>query len=145
MDGNGLEVLAREECVRLLQTVPIGRVITTMRALPVALPVNFVVAGDSIVFRSRPGSKLYAATRNAVVGFEADAFDPDTRSGWSVLVVGGASEVTAPEELALLHLPDPWAPGLFPNLIRIAMVQVTGRRVRPAHDLTAPLRGDRQA
>ena len=45
------------------------------------------------------GTKLSAATNNAVVAFEADEIDPATRSGWSAAVIGVAAEVTSPAEL----------------------------------------------
>ncbi|HEX9889983.1 MAG TPA: pyridoxamine 5'-phosphate oxidase family protein [Nitriliruptorales bacterium] len=145
-DANGLEILAREECVRLLGTVVIGRVVTTMRALPVALPVNFAVVDDAIVFRSSSGTKLYAAARSAVVGFQADQMDPATQTGWSVLVVGTASAVdtAAVAEQGLEDLvPRPWAPGPFPSFLSIAMVEVTGRRIVPQADTTTAQRSRR--
>ena len=138
-DANGLEILSRDESLRLLCSVPIGRVVTTIGALPVALPVNFVMTGDCIVFRSGPGTKLFAAVRNAVVGFEVDAFDPETRTGWSVLVVGHARQATDPGDLAeLARLPlDPWAPVDLPEFLCIELTQVTGRRIAASHAETA--------
>ena len=41
IDRNGLEVLDRDECLRLLGTATLGRVGITFGALPVVLPVNF--------------------------------------------------------------------------------------------------------
>ena len=52
------------------------------------LPVNHAVDGQDVVFRTAHGSKLSAAEGQAVVAFEVDACDPQTRSGWSVLVHG---------------------------------------------------------
>ena len=88
LDRNGLEVLSRAECLDLLGRVSIGRVGCSTGALPTVLPVNFVVDGESVVIRTAPGSKLDAATRHAVVAFEADDIDPVYHSGWSVLATG---------------------------------------------------------
>ena len=72
LDRNGLEVLASDQCLRLLAQAPLGRVGLTSGALPVILPVNFLLQEDHILVRTGRGTKLDAATRNAVVAFEAD-------------------------------------------------------------------------
>src|SRR5205823_140815 len=94
-----LEPLDRRECFALLATVPVGRIAVTDQALPSIVPVNFRVHGSDVVIRSVPGSKLAAATRGAVVAFEADSYDPTGEIGWSVLVVGLARHVTDPGDL----------------------------------------------
>src|SRR5690606_10684839 len=93
IDRNGLEVLGREECMRLLASASLGRLGITTGALPTVLPVNFRLVGDQIVFRTGSGTKLDAATDNAVVAFEVDDMDPVWHTGWSVVVTGMAREV----------------------------------------------------
>ncbi|MFI7127876.1 pyridoxamine 5'-phosphate oxidase family protein [Nonomuraea sp. NPDC050153] len=131
LDSSGLQVLSREECLGLLSTTPIGRIVFTDHALPAVQPVNFHLDGHSIVIRTSTGSKLAAATRRAVVAFEADEFDPELRTGWSVTAVGHARAVTDPDEmdrLAALPLPI-WAPGSRDHYIVIDAEQVSGRRI----------------
>jgi nitroimidazol reductase NimA-like FMN-containing flavoprotein (pyridoxamine 5'-phosphate oxidase superfamily) len=131
-DRNGLEVLGRAECLRLLGTATLGRVAVTADALPVILPVNFLVADDQIVIRTGRGTKLDAATRNAVVAFEVDDIDPMYHTGWSVLVTGVARDLTAhPELLELPHLPARWAPEQSADgrLVAISLDLVSGRRI----------------
>ncbi|MET7332297.1 pyridoxamine 5'-phosphate oxidase family protein [Nonomuraea sp. NPDC005650] len=131
LDSSGLQVLSREECLGLLSTTPIGRIVFTDHALPAVQPVNFHLDGHSIVIRTSTGSKLAAATRRAVVAFEADEFDPGLRTGWSVTAVGHARAVTDPDEmdrLAALPLPT-WAPGSRDHYIVIDAEQVSGRRI----------------
>ena len=91
LDRNGLEVLEREECIALLGSVTVGRIAITSNALPVVLPVNFVLLDDRIVIRTSRGTKLDAATRNTVVAFEVDEIDMVEQTGWSVLVTGVAA------------------------------------------------------
>src|SRR5689334_4447739 len=100
LDRNGLEVLDRAESLRLLTSAHLGRIGITSDALPTVLPVAFHCDGGQIVFRTVTGSKLEAATDNAVVAFEVDEVDPAARSGWSVVVTGVARELTEPDELA---------------------------------------------
>jgi nitroimidazol reductase NimA-like FMN-containing flavoprotein (pyridoxamine 5'-phosphate oxidase superfamily) len=131
-NGATLDDLPRTECLRLMATAPVGRIAYTRQALPAVEPVNFAVHDGVIVVRADPGSKLAAATRRAVVAFQADELDPVTRSGWSVTVVGRAEEVTDPAEIARLGKLglEPWAPGAREHFIRIVPGLVTGRRLR---------------
>lgn len=131
LDRNGLEMLDREECLRLLTEVQVGRVGITTEAMPVVLPVNFVLDGERIVFSSTPGTKLYVAATGAQVAFEADEVDAGSRRGWSVCVTGPATVVEDQGEAARLRgLPlDSWAPPGEEAFIVIEPQVVTGRRV----------------
>lgn len=95
-----LETLSPDDCLDLLATVSVGRVGVTIDALPAVLPVNFVLQGGTVVFRTVPGTKLDAATAGMVVAFEADQHGNANRpDGWSVLVRGVAREITEPGAL----------------------------------------------
>lgn len=130
-DSAGMEIMSRSECLRLLATAPIGRVALTMGALPAVLPVNFVLDDGTIVIRTGVGSKLAAATKQAVVAFEADHVNRDTQSGWSVMVVGRSTVERRPAEIARLEqLPlHTWVPGPRDEFVKISIEQVTGRRI----------------
>jgi hypothetical protein len=104
-------------------------VVFTEAAMPAAYPVNFVALADGIVFRTRAGGGLDSAVRGTVVGFEADAYDEELRTGWSVLVVGPAEEVADPDVHGLFPRGEPWAGGDRDRLVRIRYGRVTGRRV----------------
>ena len=133
-DRSGLEVLSRAECLALLASSPIGRIVFTHRAMPAIEPVNFVLDGEDIVIRTYPGAKLAAATKNAVVALEIDDVDLGEHTGWSVTAVGRAEAVSDPGELDRLgRLPlRPWVPGEFPHYIRIPVEVVSGRRLSHA-------------
>ena len=139
-DGQGPVVLSRDRCLALLATVPVGRIVYTERALPAVQLVNFALAEDTIVVRTAWGSKLAAAARKAIVAFEADSFDAEARTGWSVTAVGHAHVVEEPDESALLNsLPlEPWAPGRRQYYVRIAIEMLTGRQIVSAHDGDRP-------
>lgn len=135
LDRNGLQVLDRAECLRLLRSAPVGRIGITSGALPTILPVNFLIDGDQLLIRTGRGSKLDAATRNAVVAFEVDSVDAATRSGWSVVVTGVAREVPADEVAALdLSRLERWAPGEDGRVVSVSLDVVSGRRVVPDTD-----------
>jgi len=132
LDHAGLGVLTSDACFQLLDSVPVGRVAFLADGEVVVLPVTYATDGDSIVFRSAVGSKVSAAGFRDSVSFQADSFDPVTRSGWSVLATGVAetvldeSETAALEKLGL----EPWADVVErPFWIRIVPNSVTGRVV----------------
>jgi nitroimidazol reductase NimA-like FMN-containing flavoprotein (pyridoxamine 5'-phosphate oxidase superfamily) len=129
----GMEALDRKDAVRLLGTVPIGRVAVVVGGgAPHIVPVNFAVdtsgATEAIVFRTDAGTKLRAVGRGRVV-FEADDYDPKTRSGWSVVVHGDAEEIDPPPANDDVVDPDPWAGGEKAHWVRIHATSVTGRRI----------------
>lgn len=134
LDSAGLEILDREECLALLTTVPVGRIVFTHRALPAVEPVNFVLDGEAIIIRTAAGSKLSSAAHDAVVAFEIDEIDAEEHSGWSVTAVGHASVVRDEEERRRLEaLPlRPWAPGQRNHFLKIPADVVTGRRLLAA-------------
>jgi hypothetical protein len=73
MDVNGpvLAQLSRDECLRLMGSVPVGRIVYTRQALPAVELVSFALDGGGIIIAAVAGGKLAAATRGAVVAFEA--------------------------------------------------------------------------
>lgn len=105
--------------------------VVSVDALPAALPVNYRLIGDAIVFRTAAGTKLTAAVNGTVVGFEVDEIDRATQSGWSVLVVGRSRVVTASEEIAELGRAEirSWMGGELPHYVTITMDRVSGRRL----------------
>jgi nitroimidazol reductase NimA-like FMN-containing flavoprotein (pyridoxamine 5'-phosphate oxidase superfamily) len=126
------EVLPRGECIRLLAEVGIGRVGLSVDSLPVILPVNYVLDGARLVFRTGEGSKFEAATRNAVVCIEIDHIEPRWQSGWSVLVTGQAHHVPDGElSEAARDLLVPWSLTAGDHYVAVPLDIVTGRRVGP--------------
>lgn len=131
LDRNGLEILDRDECLRLLGDARLGRVGLLVGTLPMVVPVNFILVGDQIVILTAAGAKLDAATNNVLVAFEVDAFDSMYHSGWSVMVTGRAHEVTDVDEVAALRR-EPlmrWAPHGDERFVVIDTDMVSGRRI----------------
>jgi nitroimidazol reductase NimA-like FMN-containing flavoprotein (pyridoxamine 5'-phosphate oxidase superfamily) len=126
-----LEHLSPAECWRLLGTEPVGRLGVLVDSAPEIYPVNHAVDGESIVFRTDPGSKLRGLDRSPSVCFEVDEMDVTTSSGWSVLVKGRAIEITDPVELRKAReLPLRfWVSGEKGHWVRIVPIEVTGRRI----------------
>jgi nitroimidazol reductase NimA-like FMN-containing flavoprotein (pyridoxamine 5'-phosphate oxidase superfamily) len=131
IDLDGLEILSPEECWALLATAKLGRVGVSVGALPAIFPVNFAIDGETVLFRTGPGTKLRAAVDKAVVAFEVDQVDEQSRTGWSVLVVGQCSEVDGPRAVSdATHAGlDSWAGGERDHVVRLSSEFVSGRRI----------------
>ena len=86
IDHAGLEVLPFDSCLSLLGAVSVGRVGFVAGGEVLVLPVNFVLDGETMVFRTASGSKLASAEDSTVVAFEADNYDASPGLGgasWS--------------------------------------------------------------
>src|SRR6266700_7855435 len=92
-DHAGLEVLAFGACLDKLASVPVGRVGFLSAGEVMILPVNHVMDGHSVVFRTAEGSKLAGAGVGYPVTFEADSYDVAAEAGWSVVVHGHAEVI----------------------------------------------------
>jgi nitroimidazol reductase NimA-like FMN-containing flavoprotein (pyridoxamine 5'-phosphate oxidase superfamily) len=130
-----LITLSRDECLELLGSAVIGRVVVPIGAAgrPVIRPVNYAfdTVSQSVVFRSAAGGKLYALLHAAQAWFEVDAFEPANRTGWSVIIQGVTEPVTDPMEvrrLERLRLHS-WVTGTSGQLMRIRARTVSGRRI----------------
>ena len=88
-----------DACLERLARGSIGRVAVTAHALPAIVPVNYVLSGSKVVFRTEPGGMLAHGCDGTVVAFEIDDLAPDGRAGWSVLVVGVAQLLDGSEAL----------------------------------------------
>jgi nitroimidazol reductase NimA-like FMN-containing flavoprotein (pyridoxamine 5'-phosphate oxidase superfamily) len=134
-----LSTISPDRCLALLGSVPFGRVVFTQRALPAIRPVNHIVDGARIVIRSSLGSGITGtAGGGTVVAYEADAIDPHSRTGWSVVVTGTARLVDDPVDLARYErLLDPWVDGRMDRVIAIAAELVTGYQL-----VNSPLEDD---
>ena len=127
----GLEWLTHEECLALLADDEIGRVAFAVGGTAEVFPVNYVLDGEAIVFRTGPGTKLSKGPA-ARVTFEIDAFDRATRSGWSVVAFGRLEEVTRYDARTLRRVRtlgvDPWA-GDKQHWMRLLIERTSGRRL----------------
>jgi len=123
--------LDRAECLELLRGAGIGRVVLSVKCIPVALPVNVCTLDGDVVFATDKGSKFDAAFLETVVSVEVDDFDRIYHMGWSVLVTGVAELLTDPGDIdRARHMPmQPWAPGAHPYFVRVPSTVVSGRRI----------------
>jgi hypothetical protein len=162
-----MQELARRECLELLASVPFGRVVFTLHALPAIRPVNHLVDHDgAVIIRSHLGAGITAAmpAGRVVVAYEADSIDADTRTGWTVVVTGTARLLADPAAAARYEqILQPWVDQPMDSVIRIepdlprlgaivahdetpaVLVEPTGMRVDVPGDLGLQRRGEHPA
>lgn len=128
-----VRILEPHECWALARRAPVGRLAIAVGGRPDVFPVNFVVDGATVVFRTAEGTKLTAVVVNSYVAFEVDGWDTDTDTdagtAWSIVIKGRAQRVNAMEDLlGSFALPlHPWHGGRKECLVRIRVDQITGR------------------
>ncbi|GAA4135165.1 pyridoxamine 5'-phosphate oxidase family protein [Actinomadura keratinilytica] len=132
--GAVLEELDREECLRLITPGGVGRVAFNDGEGPAVIPVNYVVDDGTVVFRTDLSSRLSKALSTALAGaqvriaFEVDRFDEARHEGWSVLLRGGARQLSEDESAAAAPV-EPWPGGERGAHIRMIPAEISGRRV----------------
>lgn len=130
----GLQRIDREECLQLLGGDVVGRLAVVRGNAPVIFPVNYVLDGEHIVFRTAGGTKFEAAERGRAC-FEIDGIDRESKSGWSVIASGRLEEVTERDARTLRRIEllpvEPWASGAKAHWMRLLPDRITGRRVGP--------------
>jgi nitroimidazol reductase NimA-like FMN-containing flavoprotein (pyridoxamine 5'-phosphate oxidase superfamily) len=130
----GLRTLSPVECFNLLEPGGIGRVGFASADGIMMLPVNFALAGKTIIFRTAPDT-LLALYADGQVSFEVDRLDEALHEAWSVLVHGHAHKVDDEREVKRVedrtHL-EPWAGGARDVYVRITPTRISGRRIQPS-------------
>ncbi len=123
--------LDRGESLRLLTTVPVGRLIFTVNALPAVRPMNFALVDGLILLCTAAGSTVARKVDGMIVAFQADELDAAACSGWSVTVTGRAALVADPDAAARYRKVPlvPWAPGIRDQFVTISTELADGLRV----------------
>lgn len=132
------EQLDEAECLRLISSGGVGRVVYSGRFGPTAIPVLYKLHEGTIVFRTAHDGSTDEDLRTGIAGaefkvtFEIDDINPTTREGWSVLIQGPAHHVESETEHAsvLEAGVEPWAGGLRELYLRITPTRITGQRTR---------------
>ena len=129
----GLEELSVGECMDYLAGSQVGRVALVVDGHPAIFPVNYILDGEQILYRTHEDTDLSKAGLTRVA-FEIDHLDERSRQGWSVLVQGQADDIAdtidgTSQRLRRRTL-DTWAPGVRDRWFVIRPSKITGRRIR---------------
>ena len=132
MTQKEIEILSPEESWTMLGQQTVGRFVYADRSGLAAIPVNYALNKEQIVFRINDASHLREVLQTPCA-FEVDDLHPDEGTGWSVLARGQAREVPLEDVPALVtelnKLPHPIVEGTHNVWIALTPNQVTGRRL----------------
>jgi nitroimidazol reductase NimA-like FMN-containing flavoprotein (pyridoxamine 5'-phosphate oxidase superfamily) len=134
-----VERLSAAECMELLASVGLGRLVYDSRYGPIALPVVYMIDGESIVLTTWDpviDEDLRTGIANAEyeVAVEADQSDVEAREGWFVLARGAAHHLdTEAERASVINAGlKPWVEDITRHYIRVNPTGVWGNRIRRA-------------
>jgi transcriptional regulator with XRE-family HTH domain len=128
-----LHELTASQCRDLIAAGGIGRFLFIQEGRgPVAIPVNFKMDGDDVIFRTSGNTAVAEGIRQQPVSFDVDHLDDALGEGWSVLLTGKAGVITGAAETRRVEALDikPWAGRDREVYVRLSPSQVTGRRIR---------------
>ncbi|MDR7311284.1 nitroimidazol reductase NimA-like FMN-containing flavoprotein (pyridoxamine 5'-phosphate oxidase superfamily) [Nocardioides luteus] len=126
-----LTPIDRDECLELLERNEVGRVAFSDSEGPLIMPVNHVMVGERIVFRTAPHTAIADHVGAGPMSYQVDEFDSFSSAGWSVLARGSAEFVDGVWLTAHDLRPEPWADGQRTLFVSITPTEITGRRVVP--------------
>lgn len=121
--------LTAYDCWGLLETQDVARVAWASPDGVAVVPVNFIVAGGAVWFRTQPDSELGRQCGGGRVLVEVDHVNRAEHTAWSVVVSGTASLVPTedvPDDVMEMRV---WAAGTRNVFVRVEPVAVTGRRL----------------
>jgi len=130
IDSDPISVLGESEAWNLLSGVSLGRLVTSFGGKLEIFPVNFVTQRHTVLFRTAEGTKLFTTVMNDQVLFEAD--DHTVADGWSVIIRGTASLLTAADDIRAAERAQlmPWVATEKLRYVRITPDEVSGRQFR---------------
>jgi transcriptional regulator with XRE-family HTH domain len=126
--------LRPEQSWSRLGSAGVGRIVFDSSDGPVALPVNYAVANETILLKTAKDSAIARIPAGSKVSFEVDHIDDAMATGWSVLVyatcqhLDDAEAALRTEALSL----DPWAGGTREHWVRLRYRSIVGRSIESA-------------
>jgi nitroimidazol reductase NimA-like FMN-containing flavoprotein (pyridoxamine 5'-phosphate oxidase superfamily) len=122
-----------DECWELLEGEEFGRLAYRLVDEVHIVPINYIVDGRSLLFRTSSGNKLLAAALHSDVALEIDWHD-DT-AAWSVVARGHLARLEEDQEHRVDDLRlHPWVPTLKYDVVELVPETVTGRYFRLERD-----------
>ena len=128
--AEAMEILDEPTCWELMAGAEVGRLAVAAAGDIDIFPVNFVLDGHAVVFRTAEGTKLVELVMAGRVAFETDGSDSERERAWSVVIKGEArlldrfDDIYRAEALPL----ESWSGTPKERFVRIEPTRVTGRR-----------------
>ena len=115
---------------RLLREADVGRLAVSIGDHVDIFPINHVVDGETVVFKTLDGTKLQRRGPRRAGRVQVDDYDPWTGDAWSVVVKGRAVEIDSEEAIRRVETLPLFAWWALPDArwVQIRAHDVSGRR-----------------
>ena len=137
-----MDEITESEALQFLTESMVAHIGVIVDEEPYVTPISFVVEGNRVLFRTKPGKRFEAIEANPAVCIEVSVFD-ETTGDWTSVVVRGKTqertdEATASHTIDLLFekyadaLGSPLSHGglqpmaAFPHVIEVPIENMTG-------------------
>jgi nitroimidazol reductase NimA-like FMN-containing flavoprotein (pyridoxamine 5'-phosphate oxidase superfamily) len=126
-----IETLSTEQCWELVDAATVGRLGFVTDETVQIIPVNYTVAENNIIIRTRSTGILAQLAGGPPVAFQVD-YHGAAGIGWSVLMNGPLVALNEEQikELQITNRVMPWAGGDRDLFVRFTPERISGRRVR---------------
>ena len=137
-----MDSLTEAEARQFLSEAMVAHIGVVSNGDPYVSPMSFVVDGNRILFRTKPGKRFEALVANPRVSIEVSRFDDTTGDWMSVIVQGRAAERTdaATTTLAVEMLLEKYEQALgsplsrngfqamasFPHVVDVTIDEISG-------------------
>ena len=137
-----MDSITADRAKRFLDESLVAHIGVISAGVPYVTPMSFVVDGDRILFRTKPGKRYEAMLENPAVSIEASIFDEETGDWTSVIVNGKAAEADDDATISLTVrllfqkygtvLGSPLSRGdfqpmaSFPHVVQVPIDEITG-------------------
>ena len=137
-----MEEITDDRAKRFLEEAAVAHIGVISDGEPYVTPMSFVLEGNRILFRTKPGKRYQGMVENPTVSIEASTFDEETGDWVSVIVKGTASLVIDDATIELTvqlllqkyesSLGSPLTRGgiqpmaMFPHVIEVTIEEITG-------------------
>lgn len=137
-----MEPISEQQARKFLEDAPVAHIGVLSEGEPYVTPMSFVVHGNRILFRTKPGKRFTAIETNPTVSIEASVF-ADEGGEWKSVIVKGRAAVSEDPEVARITveklltkyqkaLGSPLSRGgiqplaSFPHIVVVEIEEITG-------------------
>ncbi|HEY5252254.1 MAG TPA: pyridoxamine 5'-phosphate oxidase family protein [Acidimicrobiales bacterium] len=110
----------------LLSRAQVGRVALSVRAMPIVVPVRYMIDKGDLIFNAM-GDELRRALHGNIAALQADGFEEDTGQRWTVFATGPVERRVDGLENVILALSTSENATLESNLFCLKPAILSGR------------------
>jgi nitroimidazol reductase NimA-like FMN-containing flavoprotein (pyridoxamine 5'-phosphate oxidase superfamily) len=137
-----MEPISEQRALEFLKRSLVAHIGVVVDGEPYVTPMSFILEGNRILFRTKPGRRFEGIQTNPIVSIEASTFDDQT-GDWTSVIVKGTAAVTdddATVQGTLTGLYDKYRQVLgsplgrggmqpivsFPHVVAVEIIEISG-------------------